>query len=282
MALRAKIIEKAVLWGGNPAAWIINRTSNRVGRAVQRINPKYELGKSRMEAIGPLLDKGLAPEWCESIRDWDHPKDNIVRPWGPCAKDYYYMGKVGRMLGWFLPSRVTSTKERDKGIAKAMATLQSQLPSFKGISFKAEVVTGLFPETRKEIIDVVKQAFPEDQIDLESFTDVHGHKDFKSILVRNNKGFLVGFATGYFSFTETYYLDLIGLSSECRGFGMGKLMTEALMDIAKAMRYKKMRLEALPDDIDKRNLRKFYENLGFHYVGEPSKFGYTLMEKDLV
>ncbi len=69
---------------------------------------------------------------------------------------------------------------------------------------------------------------------------------------------------------------------EFRGFGLGKLLIEKLIEEARLTGYKKMRLDTLPDKMAK--AVKLYESHGFRKI-EPyydSPFGETLfMEKNL-
>lgn len=99
MSMLAKPLARAIIWGGNPAARIVNRSSYLIGRAAATIAPhRYHLGKTRMEAANLMSAKGFEVKWIEAQGGWNTPRTDIIRD---KLDGKLYMGPLGTKISKF-------------------------------------------------------------------------------------------------------------------------------------------------------------------------------------
>jgi len=123
MGVSARIMARAIIWGGNPAARVINRSSYLIGRAATTIAPhRYDLGKTRQEisdilqnqeletSSGYRMKLALRWHWNTPYKD---PRSNIVFTEGEYEGSKFralYMGRAGRFMDKFQPPHLLPFK----------------------------------------------------------------------------------------------------------------------------------------------------------------------------
>lgn len=119
--IMAKPLARAIIWGGNPAARIVNRSSYLIGRVATTIAPRrYHLGKTRMEAANLMTAGGFDVKWNEARGDWNTPRTDIVRD---NLDGKLYMGSLGTKISKF-QNPLPFPREIEEKISKIFSDLR--------------------------------------------------------------------------------------------------------------------------------------------------------------
>ena len=148
-----------------------------------------------------------------------------------------------------------------------------------------EILDNLDDKMIEDIAQVEKEGFyPKPPYSYDYFIMLTKMKDFRTVIVKNFSGDVIGFALGYhepyFNQSNTYFIDVVAFKDGYRRQGIGTALFHFMEPLIREMGYKKITFFPFSRDVDGMDLRKYYQEvLGYTYLDDKT-FG-SRMEKDI-